>query len=53
MPTLNPDYVPHYHQDDSGVFECLLGSACKYKDREAPGFTAPTAEAIATAKRRG
>lgn len=49
---ISPAYVPHYHQDDSGVFECLLGSSCKYKDREAPGFTAPTAEAIATAKRR-
>lgn len=41
------EYTPHYHQDDSGVFECCLGSACRYQQHEAVGFTKPTAEAIA------
>lgn len=42
QPTIRPDYVPHYHQDDSGIFECELGSACRYRIHEAPGFTKPT-----------
>lgn len=38
------DYVPHYHEDDSGIFECELGNACRYRIHEAPGFTKPAQE---------
>lgn len=41
VPFIREDYVPHYHQDDSGIFECELGSACRYRVREAAGFEKP------------
>ena len=47
QPAVRADYVPHYHQDDSGIFECELGSACRYKEHEPAGFEKPSAEAIA------
>lgn len=53
LPVVRPDYLPHYHQDDSGIFECPIGSACQYRVKEAAGFEAPTASALAEAEKNG
>lgn len=52
-PMVRPDYMPHYHQDDSGIFECPLGAVCQYRVKEAVGFSAPTNLAIAETLNRG